>query len=235
MKKIFLTICGILFFGMLQAQLLDTLPEFSPEYFKKKFRIGVAFNQSFSGIIGSDLPQDYFIKPSLGGGIEAEYYFSNHIGIGTGFLFQQRGPGIYNPDVVKEVGDPDSTHRQRLRFNCLDLPIRLVFRSNKGMTKGNRWSGSIGVIPMYSFATNSVFHSIEDGFHQIDDWSADFKRFDLEISGSFGLNINAGDAALLQVQMYATYGLLNTYNNSTLFGNARGNHLLFGLKLATLF
>lgn len=235
MKKIILIVCGFLCFGIAQAQLMDTLPEFSPEYFKKKFRCGVAFNQSFSGIIGSDLPHDYFIKPSLGGGIETEYYFNKNIGIGSGFLFQQRGAGIYNPDVVKEVGDPDSTHRQRLRFNCLDLPIRLVFRGNKGMTKGNRWSGSIGVIPMYSFATNSVFHSIEDGFHKIDDWTADFKKFDLAASASFGLNINAGDAALLQIQFYASYGLLNTYNNQTLFGAAKGNHLLFGLKLATLF
>ncbi len=235
MKKIILIVCGFLCLGIAQAQLMDTLPEFSPEYFKKNFRCGVAFNQSFSGIIGSDLPHDYFIKPSLGGGIETEYFFSKNIGIGSGFLFQQRGAGIYNPDVVKEVGDPDSTHRQRLRFNCLDLPIRLVFRGDKGMTKGNRWSGSIGVIPMYSFATNSVFHSIEDGFHQIDDWSSDFKKFDLAASASFGLNINAGDAALLQIQLYASYGLLNTYNNKTLFGTAKGNHLLFGLKLASLF
>ncbi len=235
MRNIIIICVCLLSFFKSNAQLMDTLPEMSPEYFMKKLRWGVSFNQSFSTITGSIAPFDYFTKPSLGGGLETEYFFNKNIGIGSGFIFQQRGVGIYTTDVVKEVGDADSTHRQRLRFNCLDLPIRLVFRSGKGLSKGNRWSGNIGIIPMYSFKTNSIFHSIEDGFHQIEDWGDRFKKFDLAASLSFGLNINAGDAALLQLHLYASYGLLNTYNNTALFGQAKGNHLLFGLKASALF
>lgn len=235
MKKIIYIVIMLCSVAKLQAQLFDTIPEMNPEYFQKKLRWGMAFNQSFSSILGSNQPFDYFIKPSLGGGLELEYYFSKNLGIGTGLLFQQRGAGIYNPDVAKEVGDPDSTHRQRLRFNCIDLPIRLCFRLDKGLTKGNRWSGSLGVIPRYSFKTNSVFHSIEDGFHVIEDWGTDFNSLDLEISSSFGLSINAGDAALLHVHLYANYGFLNTYSNSGKYSTQVGNHLLFGLRLSALF
>lgn len=234
MRNIKTILFCLLCFLNIQAQNKDSFPEINPEFFTKKFRMGIAFNQSWSTIVGSNHPFDYFIKPSIGGGIEAEYKFSKNIGIGAGLLFQQRGAGIYTSDIVKEVGDPDSTHRHRFRYNCIDLPIRLIFKSNKGLTNGNRWSGSVGVIPMYSFKTNSIFHSIEDGFHQIEDWGDNFKKFDLSTNLSFGLDINAGDASVLQVHLYCSYGLFNTYNNTALYGNAKGNHLLFGIKATAL-
>ena len=99
----------------------------------KKFHVGVSLNQYWSTITG-ETQSSYFIKPSIGGTIRAEYYFNKWLGIGLGIGFQQRGAGIHHTDVTGGAfahpwdfvntpdgyrsGDPDSraelarTHRR---------------------------------------------------------------------------------------------------------------------------
>jgi Outer membrane protein beta-barrel domain len=205
------------------------------DVFERKLRIGINYVQGWSTIVGKNQPFDYFTKPSLGGGGQLEYFFSKNWGFGTGFMFQQRGAGIYNPDVVKDLGNADSTHRQRLRMNCLDLPLRLEYRANKGAFSGSRWSAGLGLIPTFTFRTINIFHSVEDGFHVIEKWTPNFKKFDLSAVLSGGLNIDAAESCILQIHFFVAFGFINPYNNSSLFGNAKGNNLVIGIKAATLF
>lgn len=235
MKNIFLLSVILLCVSSIQAQLRDTFPEEHPEAFERKIRFGVTFHQTWTNFVGSNQPYDYFAKPSIGGGVDFNYFFSKNIGIGVGFAYQQRGAGIYTLDLVKGLGDPDSTHRHRLRTNCLDLPVRLLLRANKGVAKGTRWSGSVGFIVSGIVKTGSVFHSIEDGFHLEENWSKDYAKFDVGPTLSWGLDFNAAEAALFQIQLYGYFGFINPYSNKTMFGNARSFNLMVGLRAAALF
>lgn len=218
-----------------QAQFRDTFPEDHPEVFQRKMRLGITFHQTWTTIIAGNAPFDYFAKPSLGGGVEFHYFFSKNWGLGLAFHYQQRGAGIITPDFVAEIGNADSTYRHRLRMNTLDLPIKLQWRANKGFAKGTRWSGSAGLVPIFTPLTKSVFHSIEDGFHVEENWNKDFNKFDLAATLSFGIDANAAEAALFQAQLYTTLGLLNPYKKTGIYSNAKGFNFLIGIKLAALF
>lgn len=235
MKQFLFILLAFFSVTQLQAQLRDTFPEEHPEMFERKFRFGATFQLTWTNVLGSQQPFDYFAKPSQGGGIEFNYFFSKNWGIGAGLSYQQRGAGIYTPDLVKEIGDPDSTHRHRLRMNCIDLPVWLLVRLNKGVSKGTRWSGSIGGVLSYIPRTGSIFHSIEDGFHKMENWSKDFSKWDVGVTLSWGLDFNAAEAALFRFHVYSSFGFVNPYRNTTLFGNARGFNLMAGIKLSAMF
>src|SRR5436190_10963067 len=86
--------------------------------FDKKLRWGISHNIYLSSISGSNLPSDYYYKPSVGFNLRLEYYPTSFLGVGLGFGVQQRGAGIINADNyggsfshswIQPTGDYDST------------------------------------------------------------------------------------------------------------------------------
>ena len=211
------------------------IKEDNPTFFDKKMRIGGIFTQSWTNVVGKDLPHSYFAKPSLGGVISMQYYFQKTLGVSIGLGYQQRGAGIITPDFVKELGNADSTYRHRLRMNCIDLPIMLHWRAARPTIAGTRWTAGVGVIPTYIFKTGSIFHSVEDGFHDMQNWSSDFAKFDVAGTAEGGLDINASDGCLFQVRLWGSYGFTNPYKNDALWGTAKGANLTLGLKIGFMF
>lgn len=209
-----------------------------PSIFDHRFYWGVTFNNSWTGISGQFEP--YFAKPSLGGGFKTDYYFSKakNIGLTTGFTFQQRGVGIKTYDLnPSQVGDVDSTHRLRLRFNSFEIPIALIFRSKKPIGSGEvvRFVGGIGLTPQWVFRSTRIFLSIEDGFHNIVHVTKDYAQLKASLDGSFGMYFNAGNSALLQADLIASYGLVNDLKNKNFFGNSKGHDYQIGIRITFLY
>lgn len=209
--------------------------EKSLELFRtKKFYWGFTFYQNFSTIKDNADTITYFRKPSLGGGMRFEYYPIKNLGVSFGFNYMQRGAGIKLKDEYSALGDADSTNRTRLRFNTIDFPIQLVYRSP---FVRERWTlhAGIGIAPVINFKTNRVFHSVEDGFHLEQKQSDLYFKSDFDINASLGINVDVTGAALLQVHLVAGMGSANIYNSASTFGNASGKNNYFGLRIATLF
>lgn len=129
--------------------------------------------------MGSNLPADYFYKPSLGLKFQLDYFFNKNWGINAAIAYQQRGVGIYTPDFIKTVGDPDSTHRYRLRLNSFELPILLIYRQDKPIIGGTRFTAGLGAVPAFIAKAETIFHSVEDGFHINENVSSQYRRFDM--------------------------------------------------------
>lgn len=211
------------------------IKEDNPTFFDKKIRVGGIFTQSWSTIIGSNLPHSYFAKPSLGGIATLQYYFKKTIGVSVGLGYQQRGGGLRNSDFTTGLDDPDSTYLQRLRMHCIDLPLMLHWRSARPAVAGMRWTAGAGVIPSYMFRTARITHDVGDGSHFRESWNKDFAKFDIALTAEGGIDINASDACLFQARLWGGYGLLNPYKNDALFGSAKGNNLVLGLKIGFMF
>ena len=104
----------------------------------KKFYWGVTFNNSWATIKGTNLPNNYFWKPSVGASLRAEYFFHKNIGVSFGLQYQQKGSGIVTPDFDKTLGDPDSTYRARIKLHALEVPISIHLRSGELIKKIGR-------------------------------------------------------------------------------------------------
>jgi Outer membrane protein beta-barrel domain len=204
--------------------------ELIPKPFDKKFHWGISANTYFTTITGDNLPKTYFSKPSLGFDVRAEYFFKPYIGLGVGVGFQQRGAGIINPDKVKELGNPDSTYRERLRFNHLQVPISLILRTNKDIIKGVRLSGTLSVVPLINFESSDVFNSVEDGNHVITPVSDQYQKNDLLYQLSIGPDINAGNT-IFRIHFVYSKGTSNVYSTGT---NVGYNQSL-GIQVSWLF
>jgi len=193
--------------------------------FEKKFRAGVSLNMYWSSVIGNDLPEAYFWKPSLGSTINARYNFREWIGLSAGVGFQQSGGGILNHDVTGgafshpwivnkfgQRGDPDSTYLQKLRFNNIDIPILLELRTKRDVIQqGWRLSGSIGVDIMRTQKVNKIWQSIIDGFHDDHYVTQNYVRNDLGIMAALGFDVDAGSGQMFQVQLVWMKGTKNIY------------------------
>jgi hypothetical protein len=195
----------------------------------KKFFWGASFYQNFSNIKNDDSVK-YFRKPSVGIGLCAEYHFTKNIGINVGVNFMQRGAGIILPDSDKSVGNPDSTYRLRLRFNTIDLPINVFYKipltnTNKLIHLG------IGVAPVYNFKTTRIFHSVEDGFHTIEDKTNNYYKTDIEFQASLGMDFIVSKQTTFQLHLIGSSGRKNIYVND--LNNGKSN--FFGLKLTCLY
>lgn len=204
--------------------------ELIPQPFEKKFHWGISSNTYFTTIVGNNLPQTYFAKPSLGFDMRAEYFFKPSIGLGVGIGFQQRGAGIINPDKVKELGNPDSTYRERLRFNHLQFPISLMLRTKKDIIKGIRLSGSFSLVPVINFESNDVFNSVADGYHMITPVSDQYRKNDLLYQFSIGPDINAGNT-IFRVHFVYARGTSNVYAINARTGYNEG----MGVQISWLF
>jgi len=212
----------------------------SREIFEKKFRWGISYHQYWSTITGDNLPKNYFLKPSLGFNIRAEYYFNSFLGIGAGFGVQQRGAGVINQDNyggsfshpwIKPNGDIDSTYTQKLRFNTLEVPLTLLLRTPKNVIKGVRLSAAAGIIYIHNYQTNDVWVDVGTGNHLDNFVTDDYTRNDLGYQISFGPEINAGESNLIQVHFVYTQGTKNIYA----VGQGEGRQVTLGVRVAWLF
>jgi hypothetical protein len=221
--------------GSIQAQhVLDTAKQKS--IWDKRFVWGFTFNNVVMHIVGDNKPQQYFLKPGMGLTVRTEYYFHKNIGVSVGFGYQQKGSGIITPDYVSyqdNLGDGDSTHRARIKFNALELPLAVVIRSNE-VIKGTRFTFSVGANPMKNVYSRFVMYSIEDGFHQIENHSDRYYKSDIPIAASVGIDINAGNSSIFQVHLMGNWGQKNVYRQDY-FPGAVGKNNIYGIRLGWLF
>jgi hypothetical protein len=203
--------------------------ELIPTPFSKKFQWGLSLPIYFTTFSGTNLPAEYFAKPSLGFALQAEYFPVKNFGIGIGAGFQQRGAGVINPDKVKTLGDPDSTYIERVRFNNIEFPISLTLRSND-LVKGLRLRGSLSIVPVLNFESNSIVHSVMDGNHLVKDVSNNYQKSDLLFQFSFGPDIHTGYGVLC-VHLVYFQGTKNIYQNIPSSGYNQG----YGIRLTWLF
>lgn len=199
----------------------------------KKFFWGVTLNNALTTIDGTNLPQEYFSRPTVGGSIKTEYYFSKYIGATIGVGFIAKGAGIITPDLYSGLGDPDSTHRARIKFYSLEVPIAIIFRGFEPI-KGTRIHAELGIIPSKIIESKYIFLSVEDGFHLIEDHSDRYYKTDLSLHASLGLDVNAGSSCIFQVDFYGNWGTANVYNPA-FFPNQNGRNQLYGIRLGWLF
>ncbi|TAF64814.1 MAG: PorT family protein [Cytophagales bacterium] len=240
MKNILLLgIFSLLFWGNIHAQNFpfDTAQSNNKSIYDKKILIGLQFNQSFTSLNIGEQPRAYFFKPSIGIGLRLNYYFAKKWGLAIGIDYQQRGTGVKNPDFEGGLGNPDSTNRERLRFNCLEIPIHLLYRSASPIFKNQnmRWSLFVGIAPSYNLQASDVFHSIEDGFHQVVYVTDLYARFDAIAQMGIGLEFQAGYGTLFQLHLIGNLGLLNVYNSEITFGKYSARNSAFGLRLGFMF
>jgi hypothetical protein len=208
--------------------------------FEKKFRAGVALNMYWSSVVGNNLPDEYFWKPSLGGIIHARYNFREWIGVSAGVGFQQSGGGIINEDISGGAfahpwivnkfgvrGDPDSTYLEKLRFNNLDIPILLELRSRKDvLQEGWRLSGSVGIDVMRTLKVNRIYQSIVDGFHDDHYITENFIKTDLGLMAAAGFDVDAGSGQMFQCQFVWMKGTKNIYK----VDSGDGHNSYMGIK-----
>jgi hypothetical protein len=209
------------------------------DVFKKKFRFGVSWNQYWGTIKGSNLPKEYFGKPCVGASLRAEYYPLSFMGIGVGFGVQQRGAGIINPDNYggsfthpwEPNYDPDSTYRERLRMNTIEVPVTLLLRTPKDVFKGVRLSGAAGIVWIKNDYVKEFWHKPEDGFHTIINVEDDYIKQDLGYQLSLGADINCASQSVFQVHLVYTKGTKNIYKT----GSGDGRVETYGFRLAWLY
>lgn len=201
----------------------------------RKFKYGISFNNSWSTIVGSNLNQEYFYKPSLGTHLKVEYSFKPYFGIGVSGGIQQRGAGIKTIDTDKSLGNPDSLYRRRLRFNTLDFPLYLFVRTPKDIIKGVKLNFQIGANYHINFKTTDIFYSLEDGFHNRADVSSDYyKNSSFSLYSAIGFDIKAGNN-IFQTHFIYNSGSTNVFNTSNNTSNAIGKNRLMGIQVAFLY
>lgn len=224
------------------AQSIEKIKEESlvPNIFDKKFRWGISGNQYWGNIKGSNLPREYFGKPCLGFNLRAEYYPLSFIGVGAGAGIQQRGAGIINKDISGgsfthpwdyPQFNGDSTYRQRLRFNTIEIPITLLLRTPKDVIKGVRVSAAAGLAYIKTSRVNDVFLSVEDGYHLDRIVTQDYLANDIAYQLSLGTDIDAGGGGIFQVHLVYTRGTKNVYA----VGQGDGRLETYGFRLAWLY
>lgn len=231
-KFLIVCLCTCSVVGLAQIN-IDSIPGKSA--WNKKFFAGVMFHNAIMGFEGDNLPMEYFKKPGLGLTIKAEYYFHRNIGVSAGFGYMQKGSGIITPDYVSykdDLGNPDSTHRARIKMNALEFPISIILRSNSW--KGIKAHLSGGIRPMYNVQSRFVMYSIEDGFHTIVKQTSRYYRTDVPIFFEAGLDINAGEATVFQVHFIGSYGTKNVFDSNA-FPGADGRNVLYSLSLGYMF
>lgn len=252
MKKkycVLLVLTGLLSIGALAQEQKEMTPgerilaEADPKNpQEKKIRLGVSWNQYWATLKGTNLQEKYFWKPSMGFNLRAEYYPVPFLGIGVGAGIQMRGAGIINPDKTGggpfshpwepnyDPNDPDSTYRERLRFNTFEIPITVLLRTPKDVIKGVRLSGAAGVVLVNNYYAIKFFHKPEDGFHEVTNVEDEYIKSDLAIQLSGGAEINAG-SCVLQIHLVYSKGTKNVYTDDTFNGRMQ----TFGFRVAWLY
>jgi hypothetical protein len=210
---------------------MDTVIRKDP--WEKKFRWGFTFDNAVVRINGSNLPDEYFFRPGVGGSVKAEYYLTRNIGLTAGLAWETRGAGIINPDNESGLGNADSTHRARIKFYSIEAPIALIFRGVE-VIKGTRLHAELGVTPSRNVHSKYIFLSIEDGFHLVENHSDRYYKTDLLVHSAFGLDIDAGRSCIFQIHFWGNWGTTNVYNQD-FYPGTDGQNRLMGIRLGWLF
>jgi len=244
MKTMKYIIASVLFFSSLTGftQTKEEIMALAEEksVFEKKVRLGLSWNQYWGTFKGSSLPKEYFAKPCVGASLRAEYYPLSFIGIGVGFGVQQRGAGIINEDKTGgtfshpwfglQDNTEDSTYRERIRMNTIEVPLTLLLRTPKDVVNGLRLSAAAGVVWIKNDYVKDFWHKPEDGFHTIIDVADDYIKQDLGYQASLGADIDAGKS-IFQVHFVYTKGMKNIYTN----GTGDGRVETYGFRVAWLY
>jgi hypothetical protein len=201
--------------------------------FERKFLWGVAFNSSWASYT-DQLSDSAFYRPSLGGGLRAEYYFKPYLGIMVGAGIQQRGTGIYTPDLDNSIGNPDSTGRMRYRMTTFDFPVQIMYRHPKNILPNTRLS--IGVGADFNIIHNylRVWKSVDDGFHQLTDFTNDCVKYDIPLRATIGLDAEVGHGSLFKLQFYGEISNKKLYTHP-ISGVKSNQQVLWGVDLSVLF
>jgi len=243
--KRYICLSALVIFTILSTEVLSQTKESilaeteTRDVFEKKFYWGPSFHQSWGTIKGPNLPKEYFSKPCFGASLRAEYYPLSFIGIGLGFGVQQRGAGIRNQDNYggsfthpwEPNYDPDSTYRERLRMNTIDIPLTLLLRTPRDVVKGVRLTGAIGVVWIKNDYVKEFWHKPEDGFHTIINVDDQYIKKDLGYQFEFGADINAAQACVLQFHLVYSVGSKNVYTT----GTSDGHTETYGFRVTWLF
>ncbi|MDO1449502.1 outer membrane beta-barrel protein [Rhodocytophaga aerolata] len=234
-KNIFYLLVGsLLLVATSSYAQLDSLTKAKSQY--KKFYVGIGFNNYWSSIEGQNLPE-YFYKPSLGYSVKAEYYFTKFLGISAGLTYQQRGTGIINRNKEEiPLGGKDSTYRERLRFNYWDIPIQLVLRTPTPIKGGDvRLVGTFGIISQHMFKATRIFHSVEDGFHEITDETDRVHKNEIGLISTIGADIFAG-ATTFQVRLVGNWGTKNVFKDQEMVPlGYNGKNRMYGIQVGVMF
>lgn len=199
---------------------------------KKWLTPGLTFTQGFTSIEDASR-NDYFVKPSLSGGATLSFNPIQWVSLTSGITHEQHGAGILLNDDVGGIGNPDSTYRTRLRLNTWGIPMFLTVRTPELFDK-TRISASYGMTYQRLARATKVFHSIEDGFHQVEEYTEFFVPGFWTTSWSMGLEIEVPGSAVLQIHYVASRSRQNVYQGGP-FGSATGILVCHGLKLSTVF
>ena len=204
-------------------------------YFERKFVAGFSFNNSWSSYYDL-LPDSAFYKPSIGAGLRAEYFFKPFIGISVGAGIQQRGMGVYTPDLdnTVSIGNEDSTGRLRYRTTTYDFPVLLVLRYPKDIFKSGRLSLMAGVDFSVINKAHRIWRSVDDGFHELTDITSGFTKVDMPLRAGLGLDIEAASGCLFRVNLFGELGRKKIYTDNA-SGQNWGQNVLIGIDLSCLF
>ncbi len=232
MKLLKIVACIMLIFGEVCAQdFVKPNDGIKSSAFEKKFLWGFTLTQSWSTIKGSSLPKNYFTKASVGLQISAEYYPLNFLGFSLGAGYQQRGAGIKN---IPTPGTPDSTYRERLRFNSFEFPIGVILRTPKDLVKGLRLSGSLGIVPIINRNARDTKISLEPNVADLDktvDVSSNYFKSDLAFQFTFGPEIDMAGSQVIKIQFYYSQGTTNVFT----VGQGTGHNQNAGIRFGWMF
>ena len=233
MRSIFIMLCCLGIVPSLVGQPTPEKPK--PRGFEKKIIAGIAYQQYWSTLRGSSLPENYFSKPSLGFSVSVEYYPLSFIGIGAGAGYQQRGAGILHSNTLPvTASNPDSTYRERLRFNTVEFPISLFIRTPRDIVKGLRLGGSIAIVPMVNLYSRDVFLEVEPNVRDTDrvrDVSSSYFKKDTAYQLSFGPEIDSGGSGIIKVHFLYSRGTTNVFKTA----QGTGHNQTMGLRMSVLF
>ncbi len=217
--------------GLQTAALAQQPDQPAPMGFQRKFLWGVTYQQCWSTISGSPLAANYFAKPSIGGSLVAEYDFASFMGVSVGLGYQQRGAGIVNPG--KTPGS-DSTYRERLRFNTIEIPLSLVLRTPNDLFPGVRLGGTISMIPMINFRSHDVINILDPSIQDaniVTDVSSSYFKNDVAWQLTIGPEFGSAGPGVIKVHFLYSRGTTNVYTAS----QGTGHNQTMGVRLAILF
>ncbi len=203
--------------------------------FNRKLIWGGVFQLAKNGMEGTQLPGTFFYKPGTGLGVLLEYYPVKWLGFGCGVGYSSKGPGKINPDYDQSLGNPDSTFREHYYFRTLDAPIFLSLRGPDLLSEKVRISSRIGTGFSKNFRSTNVFHSVEDGFHKVQNVTNDFYNTDIYTYCALGLDFNSGTHTLFQIHAFWQRGYKNVFANNQKYGPFFGVNQSFGIQFNILY
>jgi hypothetical protein len=110
-----------------------------------------------------------------------------------------------------------------------------MFKSTIKNSQQVRFSAKLGAIYSWNMRTSFIFHSIEDGFHDIQNLTQDFYKSQFLINSSIGIDIDAGDAAIFQIHLLLQQGTSAIFNNPSIFGLSKAYHRSYGIQIGFFY